>query len=172
VTLSNGSEIFTDLYLPALGSTPLSSYVPKDLLDARGRVLTTESTLRVTSKAGPLVYALGDITSFTMGGIPEIQSEVPVLASNMKRDLLAAHSGGLSSKPKGKDRIYEPERRELQVVPVGRGGGVGAAWGWRLPSWAVWLIKGRDYMVGQAPDNVYGKRELKEVKWQAEGQTA
>lgn len=172
VTLSNGSEIFTDLYLPALGSTPLSSYVPKHLLDAHGRVRTTESTLRVTSDAGPLVYALGDLTSFTMGGIPEIQLEVPVLASNMQRDLLAAHSDGLSSKPKGEDRIYVPERRELQVVPVGRGGGVGAAWGWRVPSWAVWLIKGRDYMVGGAMDKVYGKPELKEQKWQAEGQTA
>jgi hypothetical protein len=107
-----------------------------------------------------------------MGGIPEIQLEVPVLASNMKRDLLAAHSGGLSAKPKGEDRVYVPERRELQVVPVGRGGGVGAAWGWRVPSWAVWLIKGRDYMVGTANDKVYGKPELKEVKWQAEGQTA
>ena len=133
---------------------------------------TTESTLRVTSEAGPLVYALGDLTSFTMGGIPEIQLEVPVLASNMKRDLLAAHSGGLSAKPKGEDRVYVPERHELQVVPVGRGGGVGAAWGWRVPSWAVWLIKGRDYMVGTANDKVYGKPELKEVKWQAEGQTA
>lgn len=172
MTLSNGSELFTDLYLPALGSTPLSSYVPKHLLDAHGGVLTTESTLRVTSEAGPLVYALGDITSFSMRGIPEIQLQVPVLASNMKRDLLAAHSGSLSSKPNGKDRIYVPEHRELQVVPVGRGGGVGAAWGWRLPSWAVWLIKGRDYMTGMATDKVYGKPEVKESKWQAEGQTA
>jgi hypothetical protein len=164
--------MFTDLYLPALGSTPLSSYVPEQLLDPHGRVLTTESTLRVTPKAGPLVYALGDIASFTMGGIPEIQLEVPVLASNMKRDLLAAHSGDLASKPKGEDRVYEPERRELQVVPVGRGGGVGAAWGWRVPSWAVWLIKGRDYMVGQSLDGVYGKPQLKESAWKAEGQTA
>jgi len=107
-----------------------------------------------------------------MGGIPEIQLEVPVLASNMQRDLLAAHSGGLSSKTKGADRIYVPETRELQIVPVGRGGGVGAAWGWRVPSWAVWLIKGRDFMVGGAVDKVYGKPEVKEQKWQAEGQTA
>jgi len=135
-------------------------------------VLTTESTLRVTSKAGPLVYALGDITSFTMGGIPEIQLEVPVLASNMKRDLLAAHSGSMSTKPKGEDRIYVPEHRELQLVPVGRGGGVGAVYGWKFPSWAVWLIKGRDYLVGKAVDKVYGKPEVQEVVWKAEGQTA
>jgi NADH dehydrogenase FAD-containing subunit len=172
ITFSNGSELFTDLYLPALGSTPLSSYIPAHLLDSHGRVQTTESTLRVTPSAGPLTYALGDITSFTMGGIPEIQSEVPVLASNMKRDLLAAHVGDLSAKPKGLDRVYEPERRELQLVPVGRGGGVGAIFGWRVPSWAVWLIKGRDYLVGKSVGRVYGESEVKEVKWVAEGQTA
>ncbi|KAM0722446.1 hypothetical protein Q7P37_001887 [Cladosporium fusiforme] len=168
VTLANGTEIFTEIYLPAIGITPLSSYVPAHLLDPRGRVLATEATLRVIPEAGPRVYALGDITSFTRGGIPEIQLEVPVLASNMQRDLLAAHG----EKPQGKDRVYVPELRELQIVPVGRGGGVGAIWGWRVPSWAVWLIKGRDFMVGGGVDKVFGKPEVKEVKWQAEGQTA
>ena len=90
----------------------------------------------------------------------------------MKRDLLAAHAGDWSAKPKGVDRIYVPEKRELQVVPVGRGGGVGAAFGWRLPSWAVWLIKGRDYMVGKSEGSVHGRNEVKEVKWAAEGQIA
>jgi NADH dehydrogenase FAD-containing subunit len=165
LTLSNGSELFTDLYLPALGSTPLTAYIPSHLLDPQSRLLTNESTLRVTPSAGPLVYALGDITSFTHGGIPEIISEIPVLASNMKRDLLATHKQGFGAKPQGKDRIYEPENRELQVVPVGRGGGVGAAYGWRLPSWAVWLIKARDFMVSGGVDRVFGRTEEKEVKW-------
>jgi NADPH-dependent 2,4-dienoyl-CoA reductase/sulfur reductase-like enzyme len=172
LTLSNGSSLYTDLYLPALGSTPLSSYIPTHLLDSHARILTTESTLRVTPAAGPLVYALGDITSFTTGGIPEIQAEVPVLASNMKRDLLAAHAGDLSAKPKGVDRVYEPERRELQLVPLGRGGGVGAIYGWRVPSWAVWLIKGRDYLVGRSSGRLFGETEVREVKWEAEGLTA
>jgi hypothetical protein len=174
LTLSSGAEIHTDLYLPALGSTPLTSYIPSHLLSLTSHLLTTESTLRVTLAAGPLTYALGDITSFTQGGIPEIQLEVPVLASNMERDLLAVHNAGgdLSAKPKGKDRGYEPEMRELQLVPVGRGGGVGSAWGWRVPSWAVWAIKGRDYMVGMSVGRVYGKPKVKEVRWAAEGQTA
>jgi NADH dehydrogenase FAD-containing subunit len=165
LTLSNGSELFTDLYLPALGSTPLTAYIPSHLLDPQSRLLTNESTLRVNPSAGPLVYALGDITSFTHGGIPEIIAEIPVLASNMKRDLLATHTNGFGAKPQGKDRIYEPENRELQVVPVGQGGGVGAAYGWRLPSWAVWLIKARDFMVSGGVDRVFGRTEEKEVKW-------
>ena len=96
-------------------------------------------------------------------------TEIPVLASNMKRDLLASHEGGIGAKPQGKDRIYEPELKELQIVPVGRGGGVGSIYGWRVPSWAVWLIKARDYMVPSAGDWVFGKREEKEVKWAGEG---
>lgn len=169
LTLSNGTELFTDLYLPAIGLTPLTSYIPPHLLDARGYLQTTQATLRVTPEAGERVYALGDIASFTRGGIPEIQLEVPVLATNMKRDLIAAHTGVAAP---GKDRIYEPELRELQLVPVGRGGGVGAAWGWRFPSWAVWLIKGRDFMVGSGREKIFGEKEVKEVKWKAEGQTA
>lgn len=169
LTLSNGSELFTDLYLPALGSTPLTSYIPSHLLSPTSHLLTSESTLRVNPQAGPLVYAVGDITSFTRGGIPEILTEIPVLASNMKRDLLASHEGGIGAKPQGKDRIYEPELKELQIVPVGRGGGVGSIYGWRVPSWAVWLIKARDYMVPSAGDWVFGKREEKEVKWAGEG---
>jgi len=169
LSLSNGSELFTDLYLPALGSTPLTAYIPPHLLSPTSHLLTNESTLRVNPSAGPLVYALGDITSFSRGGIPEILSEIPVLASNMKRDLLASHNGGIGTKPQGKDRIYEPETRELQLVPVGRGGGVGAVYGWRVPSWFVWLVKARDYLVPGAVDRVYGRTEEKEVKWAGEG---
>lgn len=168
ITLSDSTTLFTDLYIPSIGITPLTSYIPSHLLDSRGRVLATESTLRAPDAAGPRVYALGDITSFTRGGIPEIQLEVPVLASNMQRDILAAHDG---LEVQGKDRIYVPELRELQLVPVGRQGGVGAIWGWRVPSWAVWLIKARDFMVGAGREKVFGEKEGKEVKWVVEGQS-
>jgi len=168
LTLSDSTTLHTDLYIPSIGVTPLSSYVPSHLLDSRGHVLATEGTLRASDLAGPRVYALGDITSFTRGGIPEIQLEVPVLASNMQRDILAAHAG---VEVQGKDRIYVPELRELQLVPVGRQGGVGAIWGWRLPSWAVWLIKARDFMVGAGREKVFGEKEGKEVKWVVEGQS-
>lgn len=170
LTLYNSTEIYTDLYLPALGSKPLTTYIPSHLLDPQTHLLlTTQSTLRVTPAAGPLVYSLGDTTSFTSNSIVEILAQVPVLASNMKRDLLASHERGLGAKPSGKDRVYEPETRELQIVPVGRGGGVGAIYGWKLPSWAVWLIKARDYMVPSATERVFGRTEVKEVKWKGEG---
>lgn len=163
VTLDDGSEISADLYLPTIGVTPLNAFIPTYLLDSKGRVLANERTLRVHSKAGPRVYAIGDIASFTSGSISEIQLEVPVLASNMKLDLLATDSGEeMEFLARSEDRIYIPEHRELQIVPIGRTGGVGALWGWRIPSFLVWLIKGRDFMVSSGIDRVYGKPEIKE----------
>ena len=47
---------------------------------------------------------------------------------------------------------------------MGRGKGVGAFGGWRVPSWFVWMIKGRDYLSSMAPDVVSGKKWAKESK--------
>lgn len=163
MVLENGKELHADVYIPAMGYSPLTSYVPSHLLNAKGAVETNEKTLRV-DKAGPRVYAMGDVTSFSRGGILEIMDETPVLGTNIKRDLLAAHKDG-NAKPTGADRIYTPNLTETQVVPVGQSKGVGAAFGWRLPSWAVWLIKGRDFMTAGGKDRIYGKGEEKESKW-------
>lgn len=162
LTLSDDQTLTADLYLPATGTTPLTSYAPPALLSASGHLLTNPHTLRLSE--GKLVYALGDVTSFSRGSIPEINAQVPVLASNLQRDLLAAH-GDLGAEPEGEDRRYQAETRELQLVPVGRRRGVGALWGWWVPSWFVWLVKGRDFMVGAGREKVFGKAEEREVKW-------
>ena len=88
----------------------------------------------------------------------------------MKRDLLAfADAGeekpGATITPKGGDRPYKPNLKETQMVPVGRSKGVGAIFGWKLPSFMVWLIKGRDYLTGTAPDLVNGDKWKKENSW-------
>ena len=40
---------------------------------------------------------------------------------------------------------FVDDTREMQLVPIGRSKGVGAAMGYRVPSIMVWAIKGRDY---------------------------
>jgi hypothetical protein len=92
---------------------------------------------------------------------------VSTLATNMKRDLLAAHPDA-NRLPQGKDRLYELEKREMQIVPVGRSKGVGAIFGWRVPSWFVWLLKGRDFMLSKGPDKVNGNEVAKEKVWKEE----
>jgi NADH dehydrogenase FAD-containing subunit len=145
VVLENGEVITTDIYIPAAGVQPNTEWLPHTLLNEKGYIHTNRVTLRVDD-AGPRVYALGDVGSYTAGGVLDMYVAVPVALTNMKRDLLAAITSE-NGVPKGKDTPYKPNLSETQLVPVGRGRGVGAFRGWRLPSLVVWFIKGRKYML-------------------------
>lgn len=171
ITLSNGKTLEADIYLPATGVTPNTDFLSKDLLNEKGYVDNNGTTLRV-DKAGPRVYAVGDVGSYTVGGILDIYDAVPICMTNMKRDLL--HYATLNdsdameaekAKPAGKDRPYKWNKGETQLVPIGRSSGVGAVFGWRLPGFMVWAIKGRDYMLGFAEPIYTGSKWDKESKW-------
>ena len=169
VRLSNGESIECDLYIPATGLLPNTGFLPGDLLTEKGYVDTNPTTLRV-DKAGPRVYTVGDVGSYTRGGIVDIYDAVPVAMVNMKRDLLyfAAAADGVDAEKtpiKGKDKPYKPNLKETQIVPIGRSKGVGAIFGWRLPSIMVWAIKGRDYMLGFTTPMADGSQWNKETKW-------
>jgi NADH dehydrogenase FAD-containing subunit len=133
LTLADGSILQADLYIPATGTKPNTGFIDESLLKD-GRVETNPSTLRV-DKAGPRIYAIGDVASYARPAVHGILGAVPVLAANLKRDLLGT----------GEDRVFEEDVRETQLVPIGRSKGVGAAMGYQLSSFLVWLIKGRDY---------------------------
>ena len=163
ITLDNGESITADLYIPAMGTTPMSSYVPPHLLDDKGYIHTNAKTTRVDN-AGPRVYAVGDVATYSDNGILAINDSIPVLETNLQRDLLAAHRD-TDAKPTGPDREYKPNLKETQIVPVGQSKGVGAVFGWRVPSWFVWLVKGRDYMAPRGVDFVMGKQWAKESSW-------
>lgn len=139
ITLSDGSVLEADIYIPAVGTTTNTSFIDKDLLIADGRVKVTD-TLRVEG-AGERVYAVGDVASIARPAVHAILNAVPVLCANVKRDLLLASGVDVS----GADRLFVEDTRETQLVPIGRRWGVGAAMGWQIPSFMVWLIKGRDY---------------------------
>ena len=168
VALENGQELEADLYVPAYGVLPNSSWMPKALLNEKGYLITNDSTLRVDA-AGPRVYAFGDIATYSRNNFWDIMNGLPVLVTNLKRDLLSYNPLLPDEKPKGKDRVYKVDTRESMVVPIGSGGGVGAVMGWRVPSVFVWLLKGRDYMVGMSGlPTANGTQVKKEVKWTKE----
>ncbi len=60
ITLSDGEKIVTDLYIPAVGVTPNSSYIPQALLNANGFVVVDEF---LRAKGTTDVWAVGDISS-------------------------------------------------------------------------------------------------------------
>jgi apoptosis-inducing factor 2 len=145
-----------DLYIPAYGLKPNTSFVDKSRLIADGRVDTNPSTLRV-DKAGPRVYAVGDVASAARPAIHLLVNAIPVLCANIKSDLLLA--AGKEGNP---ERIYKEDTTETHLVPIGKSKGVGAAMGWWMPSWAVWLIKGRDYWLWTTGGLWSGKQWAKE----------
>jgi len=165
IHLSNGELLEADIYIPATGVKPNTAFVPRELLNERGYVQTNGTTLRVDA-AGPRVYALGDVGSYTRGGIMDIYDAVPVCLTNVQRDLRAfAEAQREGVKPPGQDRPYKPNLKETQLVPVGRSKGVGAVFGWKLPSLMVYMIKGRDYFTSNGPEIQMGSKWNKESKW-------
>jgi NADH dehydrogenase FAD-containing subunit len=145
VVLGTGDVIENvDIYIPATGATPNTSFLSTSLLAADGRVRTDFATLRVDT-AGPRIYAIGDCSDAYRPAIHNILASVPILGENIKRDLLV--HAGMKSSSEGEDRMFKEDKRETQLIPIGQSKGVGVMMGWRVPSWVVWLVKGRDYWV-------------------------
>jgi apoptosis-inducing factor 2 len=154
ITLEEGKILEADLYIPAFGTTPNTSFLDQSLLTPDGRVNTDPATLRVT-KAGKCIYAIGDASSWARPAVHSILDSIPILCANLRRDLMLA--AGVVEAKAGEEKKFKEETRETQLVPIGKSKGVGAAMGWRLPSFLVWLIKGRDYWLWTTKDLWSGK---------------
>jgi NADH dehydrogenase FAD-containing subunit len=164
VTLSNGTVINADIYIPATGTPPNSSWLLPHLLNDSGHLQVNQETHRVET-AGSRVYAIGDITDIGRGGIIDIMFGFPYAINNIKRDLVYYDAVADDAKvPAGavKDVLYHSKPSESQIVPIGHVGGVGAFLGWKFPSFFVWLMKGRDYMTPKNPEAVNGDQWAKE----------
>lgn len=159
LTLEDGTTMDADLYIPATGTKPNTGFLQQALLVEDGRVETNPLTLRV-DKAGPRIYAVGDAASYSQPAVHSIMSAIPVLCANIKRDILL--DSGTEKSSIGVDREFKEETRETQLVPIGTTKGVGAAFGYQLPSFLVWLIKGRNYWLGHIGDLWSGKHWAKE----------
>ncbi|KAH7408575.1 hypothetical protein DE146DRAFT_381803 [Phaeosphaeria sp. MPI-PUGE-AT-0046c] len=166
VTLAKGDTLEADLYVPAYGVEPNSSWLPTNLVDEK-KYLITSDTLRVDA-AGPRVYSIGDVSNTTRNNVVDILGSVPVLAVNMKRDLLSYSPSQPDAKPKGKDRVFKQDPRTMLLVPMGSGGGVGEIMGWRVFGFLVWLIKGRDYLVGMSGLPTVNGANIKATVWTKE----
>lgn len=140
VSLSNGSDIKADLYIPATGTSPNTSFLAPALLASDARVQTLP-TFRLPNLTN--FYAVGDCANAARPAVHNILQAIPILGANIIKDLSAANLPGA----KAEDKQFKEDTRETQLVPIGKSKGVGAAMGWKLPSSMVWVIKGRDYWV-------------------------
>jgi NADH dehydrogenase FAD-containing subunit len=166
ITLAKGDTLSVDLYVPAYGVLPNSSWLPDELLDKKGYI-KTDFKMRVEG-AGPRVYAFGDIATYSRNNVFDVLFATPALAVNMKRDLLSFDPARPDEKPKGQDRVYTIDTRDAMMVPIGTLGGVGVIYGWWLPNILIRLTKGRDYLVSMsAKPQAYGDT-VKETVWTKE----
>ncbi|KAL9076180.1 MAG: hypothetical protein Q9161_001227 [Pseudevernia consocians] len=144
VILSDGSTRTVDMLLVATGRKPASSYLPSSLLDDQGRVVCDAYT-RVPSLKN--VWVTGDMAQNSPGGIMYIQFAAPTTVGN-----IVAGLGG-----KGKLKVYKPmTTKETQFVPIGPNYGVGAAFGWWLPSAVVKMVKSKTMFFPNAMKTVMG----------------
>lgn len=157
VHLSDQTTQTVDLYLDATGGRPNSGWLPSSWLNERGYVETDRETMRVKAAKG--VYAIGDIASYSLGGVFDVKDAVRPLTSSVLVDLSeATHSGAHGPK---QIPFVQKALKESQLVPIGPKGGVGAIFGWRVPSLMIWLAKARTYFIEMAPGTVSGKDFLK-----------
>ncbi|KAL8930421.1 MAG: hypothetical protein Q9208_000605 [Pyrenodesmia sp. 3 TL-2023] len=153
VHLSDGTSRTVDIYIDATGIRPNTAFLPKHWLTDKNYVITKDTT----SLRGPAdgVYAIGDVAGYSLGGALDIIDAVRPLCSTIFADLAGPNAGGV--KPQG----YKQLVKEMQIVPIGPKGGVGVVFGWRVPSFFVWAIKSRDYMVWMVPGVVAGDKFAK-----------
>ena len=146
VTLSDGTTRTVDLLLVATGRQPASSFLPSTLLSSTGHVVVDEYQ-RIPSLSS--AYAVGDITTSANnpGGLIHLQTAGPTTTGNIVAEL-----GG-----KGKGKVHKPmTKKEMQLVPLGPNGGVGAMFGFWAPSFAVKMIKSRNFFFPNAMKTVMG----------------
>ncbi|KAI9754643.1 MAG: hypothetical protein M4579_004606 [Chaenotheca gracillima] len=158
LVLSDGSTLTTDLYIDATGLKPNTGFLPRGLLATNGKIETDAQTLRVPAAgSGAGVYSVGSAASYSHGGVLDVMDAIPPLIRTIEYDLSGGKVGA------GKEGDYHRNEKDTMVVPVGRSKGVGVAFGWKVPSVFVWLLKGRDYMSSKLEDNLNGAQYLKKV---------
>lgn len=157
VQLSDQTTQTVDVYIDATGGRPNSAWLPSSWLNERGYVETDRETMRVKAAKG--VYAIGDVASYSLGGVFDVVDAVRPVASSVLVDLSeGGHSGAHGPK---QIPFVQKTIKETQIVPIGPKGGVGALFGWRIPSLMVWLVKARTFFIEKAPGAVEGKDFVK-----------
>ncbi|KAF2811819.1 FAD/NAD(P)-binding domain-containing protein [Mytilinidion resinicola] len=169
LALSDGNTEEFDLVIDATGGQPNSSFLPIAWLDERLRVGTDTTTLRVL-EAPAGVYGIGDVASYSRGNILDVRDAVAPLCYSVWFDSyqLAVAARKKDGKETGmtmpqvlKESKLKLIESDMQVVPIGPEGGVGVLFGWRVPSWVVWLHKSRTMFFEKAPGLVAGADYVK-----------
>lgn len=141
VDLDDGQTMEADVYISTTGVVPNNKFIPSQYLDSKGWV-SVDSEMRVMGSTS--IYAIGDITSHSARLLLKAQEQIPVVACNLKADIMG----------QGKRKRYTADDKVMMIVPVGSSSGTGQMFG--MVPWGklVAMIKGKDFFVSKAKEMI------------------
>ena len=145
LTLSNGSILITDLYLPLFGVRVNTSFVPPSLLDS-AQNLNLEKTMRVAGTKN--IWGIGDVGNIEAKQLTVTDAQIVHLSAALHAVLLGEGGPVKEYKPSGKTMVF---------ISMGKRYATGQIGGWRLWGWMVAYVKGRMLFVDTAEGYVGGK---------------
>lgn len=144
-----------DTVLPATGMVPNTSFLPKPMLNEYGNVVQ-DGYLRAPQY--PDIFIAGDAGSLEPSKALFADRQIVWLIKHLPRYF--SHNGELPPAPYKAEGSATPD---VEVITVGKAKGVGHFNSWRIPSLAIWWIKGRHMGTAYAGELAAGKRTITTV---------
>lgn len=145
LTLSNGSTLVADLYLPLFGVQLNLSFVPGSLQDSAGN-LSLDKTMRVVGTEN--VWGIGDVGNLEPKQLTVTDAQIIHLSTALD-SVLTGESGQVKE--------YKPSGKMMIFITMGKKYATGQIGGWKLWGWITSYVKGRLLFVDTAPGYVSGK---------------
>ncbi|KAG7136241.1 Oxidoreductase ptaL like protein [Verticillium longisporum] len=139
------SELEADAYLPTFGLVPNTSFVPAGLLDKNGLV-HQNTDFKVPGYDN--LYVVGDAGDLENSTAYLAGLQVTFLSKSLHHRFTG----------EGKVGTYTPDPKVVAAVTMGRSRGTGQMGTFKLPSLAVWLLKGRYLGTNYNKDAANGKK--------------
>lgn len=145
ISLSDGSALQADVYLPLFGMKANSSFLPTTLLDDKGN-LKLDTSLRVTGFEN--IWAAGDVGNLEPKQLIYAERQALHLAMNLDAVLTGAKERVSDLKPTVMPQLF---------VTIGQKKGTGQYNRFRVPGFIVSTVKGKTLFTEKAPGLVAGK---------------
>jgi NADH dehydrogenase FAD-containing subunit len=149
VVLDTDEKIVTSLYIPTVGLTKSTSFLPAALLDPSNNGVIVDH--RFLAKGTTNIYAIGDASALQSAQVTNAEWQATHLANNL-------HAEFTSQPASVKD--YKPQSWQMMVVAVGPDGGTGQLFWFRFWSWLVWLGKSKTLGVEKVAGFAAGEKFL------------
>ncbi|RSM03131.1 hypothetical protein CDV31_010615 [Fusarium ambrosium] len=145
ISLSDGSALQADVYLPLFGTKANSGFLPTTLLDDKGN-LKLDSSLRVVGSEN--IWAAGDVGNLEPKQLIYAERQALHLAMNLDAVLTGAKERLSDLKPTVMPQLF---------VTIGQKKGTGQYNRFRVPGFIVSTVKGKTLFTEKAPGLVAGK---------------